>query len=133
MPSLSSNPIFSLYEINMPGHPSHPAFTTPDLPITLTQWSPGNYRITYSNPLQRNARIFLRAFTDPNNPLWTPLDEQLAAGITRTASFAQSSLNGATTIWLGSWWDDGTYSDAAAYFAAHPSDPNHHTVPITTG
>jgi hypothetical protein len=48
-------------------------------------------------------------------------------------SFYRVSLQGATNLWIGCWWDDGTYADAAAYFAAHPYDPNHHTVPVTIG
>ena len=134
MPSSSSNPTFAIYVVPaMHPHSEHPAFGQPELPFTLTQWSPGNYRITCRNPLQKNVRIFYQAFTDQANPLWNPLPEQLAAGTTRTLSFARSSLNGATTIWLGSCWDDDTYQSAAAYFAAHPAGGGHHTVPVTTG
>jgi hypothetical protein len=48
-------------------------------------------------------------------------------------TFFKASLNGATNLWLGCWWDDGSYPTAADYFAAHPSATGHHTVPITTG
>jgi hypothetical protein len=134
MPSTSPHPTFTIHLVRAnPPHPEHPAFGLPELPFTLTQGSPGNYVITCRNTLTRNVRIFCQAFTDPANPLWNLLPEQLAAGSIRTLSFAKSSLNGATTIWLGSWWDDDTCQTAAAYFAAHPAGGGHHTVPVTTG
>lgn len=134
MSSSSSNPTFTISVVAAkPPHSEHPAFGLPELPFTLTQWSPGNYRITCSNPLRTNVRIFYQGFKDRANPLWNPFPEQLAAGTTRTLSFAQSSLNGATTIWLGSWWDDDEYPTAVAYFADHPAGGGHHTVPVITG
>jgi len=134
MPSSSSNPTFDLYWVPAaPPHPDHPALTMPDLPFTLTQVTPGNYQMTFTNSLERSARIFCLAFTQQTNPLWSRADVVLATRSLYKVLLPKSVLNGATTIWLGAWWDDGTYQNAAAYFAAHPSGDGHHTVPITVG
>ena len=134
MPSSSSTPTFSLYVVAAaPPHPEHPAFTMPDLPFTLTQVTPGNYQMTLTNSLDQTVRVFMRGFTQQSNPLWSPLDIVLNTRSGHTVLFTRSLLNGATTLWLGAWWDDGTYTNAAAYFADHPAGGGHHTVPVTTG
>ena len=134
MQSSSSNPTFDLYVVSAaPNHPEHPALPMPDLPFTLTQVTPGNYQMKFDNSLEQTVRIFCQGFTQPANPLWSPLDMVLVTRSSHTLLFPRSLLNGATTIWLGAWWDDGSYTNAAAYFAAHPPGDGHHTVPITTG
>ena len=133
MPS-SSNPTFNLYVIwGTPPHPDHPAVTMPDVPFTLTQVTPGNYQMTFTNSLERSVRIFCQAFTQSANPLWSTADMVLQTRSSHMRLFPRSVLNGATNIWLGAWWDDGSYATAAAYFADHPSGGGHHTVPVTIG
>jgi len=142
MPSSSANPQFSTSRIPAnPPHPVHPAINPqPNMPFTLLPNSDGlTYSIRFFNSgTDQQVRVFLMAFaTDPNNPTWSDASLSLPPNFQppyiNTLSFYKASLNGATNLWIGCWWDDGSYSNAAAYFAAHPSDPNHHTVPVTTG
>jgi hypothetical protein len=133
MPSSSSDPQFNLTWIATPIPAGHPALISPDPPFTLTQVAPGNYQMTFLNSLEKTVRIFCQGFAQPGIPLWSPLDMVLVTRSSFKFLFPKSVLGGAATIWLGAWWDDGTYTDAAAFFADHPAGGGHHTVPVTTG
>jgi hypothetical protein len=142
MPSSSANPQFTTSRIPAsPPHPAHPAINPqPDLPFTLLTDPDGQkYSIRFFNSgTDQRVRVFLKAFVaDPDNPTWTDMSLALPPNYqppyVNTLSFFKISLNGATNLWIGCWWDDGTYPTAAAYFAAHPTGVGHHTQPITTG
>jgi hypothetical protein len=142
MASSSANPLFTTSKIAAnPPHPAHPAINPqPDMPFTLLT-NPGGlqYSIRFFNSgTDQQVRVYLQAFvTEPSSPTWSDKSLSLPPNSqppnVQTINFAKTALNGATNLWLGCWWDDGTYTTAAAYFAAHPSGVGHHTQPITTG
>jgi hypothetical protein len=90
------------------------------------------------NGANQQIRIFLKAFlsSQPSNSIWT--DSSLVCRVSPPApydkvTFYKASLGNSDTLWIGTWWDDGTYATAQAYFTDHPAGGGHHTVPITVG
>ena len=142
MASSSANPLFTTSGIPAnPPHPAHPAINPqPDMPFTLLT-NPGglDYSIRFfNNGTDQRVRVYLKAFvTQPSSPTWSDVSLSLPPNSPppsiHTMHFAKTALNGATTLWIGCWWDDANYPTAADYFAAHPSGVGHHTQPITTG
>ena len=143
MPSSSANPLFTtsiFIAANRP-YPAHPRIDPQCyMPFTLLTNPGGDYSIRFSNSAtDQPVRVYLMAFvTDHLNATWSSASLLLDPNFIsqpheRPLFFNKAELNGATNLWIGCWWDDGSYATAAAYFADHPSDPNHHTVPITTG
>ena len=142
MPSSSANPQFTTTRIAAnPPHPVHPAINPqPNMPFTLLTNQGGlTYSIRFFNSgTDQEVCVYVMAFvTDHSNPTWSDaslvLPPNFQPPYDHTLTFNKASLNGATNLWIGCWWNDGTYATAAAYFAAHPSEVGHHTVPITTG
>jgi hypothetical protein len=140
-PSSSANPLYNTVLIHVPDHPDHPAISPrPGGAFTLLPNPDGvTYQITFNNfHIARTVRVFLKAFvTDPNSPTWSDMSLVLPSNNQypwiKALTFPKASLSGARTIWLGAWWDDGTYATTAAYFADHPTGGGHHTQPITSG
>lgn len=143
MPSSSANPEFTTSRVPAsPPHPAHPAINPqPDMPFTLLTDPGGSvYSMKFFNSgTDQNVRVYLTAFvTQPSTPTFSDaslvLPPNYQPPYVHQKSYLKSSLAGATNLWIGCWWDDGTYTTPAAYFAAHPAgDGGHHTVPITTG
>ena len=145
MPS-ASNPIS---DINL-APADHHAVAHPKVdillgtPFTLLK-NPGTttYQMSFRNKITGDARIFLMGFTtSPSSPLWTngSLGVPVAPGPNSIHSlgFTAEQLNGSTTIWLGAWWDDGTYGTSGMpetmnYFSHHPDTTGHHTIPVLVG
>jgi hypothetical protein len=106
----------------------------------------GDYSLSFSNgmaPATNNnhatARVYLSAFSDVvSNPIWAhtvSVPPNVGRSLTiATVRFTVAQVFAATQIWVGSWWDDGTYPDSRdgviAYFRDHPEGGSHHTVPI---
>ena len=106
----------------------------------------GDYELSFGNDMLPTANnnhatgcVYLSAFADTaTNPIATrtvmlpPNHDRMFSSATIGLSVAQ--VAGATQIWAGSWWDDGTYADSRdgviAYFRDHPEGGTHHTVPI---
>jgi hypothetical protein len=142
MPSSAANPQFTTTRVAAgPSHPAHPAINPqPVLPFTLlTEPGGAEYSIRFFNSgTDQNVRVYLMAFlTQPSSPTWSNMSLTLPPNFqppyTHTLPFMKNSLLGATNLWIGCWWDDGTYATTAAYFAAHPPGDGHHTQPITIG
>jgi hypothetical protein len=145
--SSSSNP---LSELNL-APADHHAVAHPKVdmlaarpPFTLLK-NPDNttYQMSFRNQTTDRARVFLMGFTtSASSPLWTngSLTVPVAPGPNsiHAIAFSVAELNGSTNIWVGAWWDDGTYgsgntTDTLRYFSDHPDTTGHHTVPILVG
>lgn len=125
--------------------PSHPNDTHPMIslapntqPFTLLK-NPGSndYQWNFNNRTSNNARVFYIGFTtSENNPLVTQT-VQVVAGTGSTIVVPAASLNSSTNLWLGAWWDNGTYGTdregIRGYFRDHPNASGHHTVPVIVG
>jgi hypothetical protein len=144
MPSSSANPTLTTSRIPPQGsHPAHPAVNPPaDQPFTLlvNPSNPLTYSITFFNSgTDQSVRIYLMAFlsSQPSNPIWSDASltcpPNFQPPYNNTVGFYKASLGNADTLWIGSWWNDGTYATAQDYFAAHPEGGGHHTVPILIG
>lgn len=124
-------------------HPMAQLPSTQSQPFTLDRDvdPPRNrYSIRFENQLasgSASVRIYLIAFTiSVSSPTWTG-SMGLSTGNTSRFQFTQGDIGSATNLWVGAWWDDGTYpattAGIEAYFTAHPSGGGHHTVPIIPG
>ena len=122
--------------------PLGPNFTLVKSPNGLYQLSFSNGMAPSTNNNHAAARVYVAAFsTSVSSPDWThtqsvpPNHDRMLTIV--TIDFAPGLISGATALWVGSWWDDGTYPDSQpgviAYFADHPSGGSHHTVPIIPG
>jgi hypothetical protein len=145
MASSGSNPTLQTQRIPADEHhPAHPAVIAPANPPFTLLVDPGSdpptYTITFFNSgTDQTIRIYLMAFlsSQPSNPIWT--DDSLTCPpnfqppYNNPITFDQSDLGDSDTLWIGTWWDDGTYATAQAYFEDHPAGGGHHTVPITVG
>jgi hypothetical protein len=149
----AANPMASIHLYTpQPGDPhsvAHP-YVLYDSPLAsgfdLALNPQGDYSLSFGNnvaPSANNhhadARVCLSAFSDVvSNPIWVhavsvpPMVQRMFTSVTVT--FTVGQILGATQIWVGSWWDDGTYPDSRdgviAYFRDHPEGDGHHTVPI---
>ena len=126
---------------------THPMVMLPPCdtqPFTLLKdSSPANtYSIRFHNEMTagqggNTARMYLAAFTTSvSDPTWTAsVTAEIGAII--SISFNTTDLESGVTLWVGAWWNDGTYpgteDGVVAYFADHPSGGEHHTVPIMVG
>src|ERR1700722_19001049 len=114
--------------------------------FALELYPQGDYSLLFSNGMipgtnnnHATALVFLSAFSDiVSNPKWAHTvsvspNANRSLTIVRV-TFSVGQVFGATQIWVGSWWDDGTYPDSRdgviAYFRDHPEGGSHHTVPI---
>ena len=145
MSSSGANPTFTTQRI--PGdehHPAHPAVNPPNNPPFTLLVDPGSnpatFTITFFNSsTDQTVRIYLMAFnsSQPSNPLWTSASltcpPNFQPPYNNPITFNQASLGNSDTLWIGAWWNDGSYATAQAYFAAHPEGGGHHTVPILIG
>lgn len=122
--------------------PDHPMIVPQfSLPFTLLANERGVYEVTFTNQLSAPVRVYAKAFSASAPDLWSySVSVPNAAPGGRAYNiehFNPGQLNGATQLWLGSWWDDGSYPETAegvaAYFTDHPGGPEHHTVPILVG
>lgn len=127
----------------------HPMVTLPEgvtMPFTLrtdpmTNW----YRMWFQfeipaeqNPHNWGARMFAATFkTTIDSAIWTTSMPMTVSGMTSRTLFIlqHRDLGDATDLWVGAWWDNGTYGqgareDVMRYFTAHPAGGMHHTVPI---
>jgi len=130
----------------------HPRVTLPSdqsRPFTLrtdptTNW----YRMWFQyelgpgqNPNNWQVRVFAATFkTSVADPIWIA-----SPVVATTGEYARNlfvlqhpELGDATDLWVGAWWDDGTYgtgarADVIRYFTDHPAEGIHHTVPIRIG
>ena len=117
--------------------------------FTLILNSQGDYSLSFSNGMalgtnnnHATGRVYLSAFaTTALDPIWAhtasvPPNVGRMLTIVKV-SFTVGQILRATGIWVGSWWDDGTYADSRdgviAYFRDHPEGGSHHTVPILVG
>ncbi len=126
---------------------SHPKLTPGESqPFTLLKNPVINgYRLSFFQRLDPQVRpdlqvrVYAKGFgTSPAETLWsTSLVIDRRPGDTRYLIFYPPDLRGSTHIWIGSWWDDGTYPGTPegiqAYFTAHPEGGEHHTTPILVG
>jgi hypothetical protein len=142
MPSSAANPQFTTTRVApSPPHPAHPAINPqPVIPFTLlTEPGGAEYSIRFFNSgTDQPVRVYLMAFvTQPSSPTWSNMSLTLPPNYqppyVHTLPFMKNSLLGATNLWIGCWWDDGTYATTAAYFDAHPTGDGHHTQPIIIG
>jgi len=145
MPTSSSNPTLMTRRIAPEGsHPAHPAVNAPaDPPFTLLVdpgSNPATYSITFFNSgTDQSVRVYLMAFlsSQPSNPIWSDASltcpPNFQPPYNNKLTFSKSSLGNADTLWIGAWWNDGSYATAPAYFTAHPEGGGHHTVPILIG
>ncbi len=117
--------------------------------FTLNLSPQGVYELTFTNgmaPSTNNnhatGRVYISAFSSAvSNPIWThTVSSPPNVGrmlTTEQVTFMVAQVLTATQVWVGSWWDDGTYADSRdgviAYFHDHPEGGNHHTVPIILG
>ena len=139
--SEANNPITNLVLAD----PSQPNNTHPMVslapntqPFTLLK-NPGvnQYSWTFNNQTRNNVRVYLIGFTtSENSPLWT-YTNSVVVDSTLQPVFRDTELRSSTKLWVGAWWDNGTYgSDAEgvkAYFRDHPNGTQHHTVPVIVG
>jgi hypothetical protein len=133
-------------------HEPHPMVQLPpdqSQPFTLKfDPSTNTLRVTFKNdltgeqdPQGLGVRIFFCAFlvSQPSTYIWSSSLGLAASGADRqkTQTVPLAAQTAPTTVWVGAWWDNGTYASTpagiAAYFAAHPSGGMHHTVPILIG
>ena len=146
MPSSGANPTMTTKLIQGDDrHPDHPAINPlPNPPFTLLpspDIDPESYQLGFANSgCDQWVRIYIMAFpsSQPGSPTWSDMSIILApwtpsSRSAATQSFLKSGLGDADTLWVGVWWNDGTYATAADYFAAHPEGGGHHTVPILIG
>jgi len=82
------------------------------------------------------VRIYMAAFASSvSSPTWWHSLSITSTSVQRVR-FPKSGLNGGTNLWIGAWWDDGTFAGdqqgVIAYFTAHGVDGGHHSVPIIT-
>lgn len=136
-----------------PGDPhsqAHPMVQLPSSqsqPFTLLKGPNNTYNLTFENQIDGNAnnhhpdaRVYIAAFvTEVSTPTWTH-SVKVPAGTPNNSvevDIPAADIGSSTHIWMGAWWNDGTYPDTLQgikdYFAAHPSGGNHHTVPIIPG
>lgn len=149
----ASNPLGTLHLYTpAPGDPhsvAHPYVVYDPLLASgfdLVVGADGAYALTFSNHMNpsdhggnANSRVYISIFaSDVLNPV-LPYSLLLVADTDHSRSsaslgFTSGQTPGATSIWVGSWWDDGTYPDSRdgviAYFRDHPEGGSHHTVPI---
>jgi hypothetical protein len=95
------------------------------------------YSWAFNNQTTRSVRIFMMGFTtSQNSPLWTYTNVVVPNSFL-TPVFRATDLHSSTKLWVGAWWDDGTFAANAdgikAYFQAHPDSAGHHTVPVIVG
>jgi hypothetical protein len=155
MPQVA-NPIgtLNLYtpQAGDPHSTAHP-YVVYDPPLasgfTLILNPQGDYSLSFSNGMGQSAnnnhataRVYLSAFADAvSNPIWAHtvsvppnVDRMLTIA---KVSFSVAEVLRAAQIWVGSWWDDGSYPSSRdgviAYFRDHPEGAGHHTVPIIVG
>jgi len=150
MSSSAADPTFLLEKFTPePGDPhgtAHPMVKLPqDLsrPFTLLTNPPppaDSYSIGFNCNLGPNggsARLYMAAFlTSVSSPTWWN-SLAINSSEVKRVRFTKTDLGNGTNLWLGAWWDDGTYAGTlagvTAYFAAHGIDGGHHSVPIITG
>jgi hypothetical protein len=147
--SSSSNPLCELNLAPADHHAhtiAHPmvVILASNPPFTLLK-NPGtnNYQLSFRNQTSAAARVFAMGFTtSSSSPLWSTGSLTLAAaspqGVIYQLPFSVADLNGSTNLWLGAWWDDGTYgtgtpAEIASYFSDHPDTTGHHTIPVLVG
>ena len=140
--SQSGTEIHSVFELFSGGTDvDHPRIVVQNisLPFTLLPGEMGAYTLTFTNPLSATVRVYVKGLSDSSQQLWA---DSYPVGPGHNSvhymHFNAQQLSGSTQLWMGSWWDDGTYranaEGVAAYFAAHPGGvPEHHTVPILVG
>ncbi len=132
-------------------HVPHPMVQLPsgqDQPFTLLiDPTTGTYRMSFQNQLTAQqdqnrwgVLIFIAAFhTTVQEAFWTTTVALAITGTDteKTATLLVAGENTATSLWVGAWWNNGTFgADEAgvkAYFAAHPSGGVHHSVPVIIG
>lgn len=107
-------------------------------PFTLLK-NPGvnQYSWTFNNQTRANVRVYMIGFTtSEDNPLWT-YTNSVVVDSALTPVFRDTDLRSSTSLWVGAWWDNGTYGANAdgvkAYFRSHPNATGHHTVPVIVG
>ena len=75
---------------------------------------------------------------DEGLELPTLSSKAMIAGVASlTLVFRDTDPRSSTNLWVGAWWDNGTYGSNAdgvrAYFQAHPNATGHHTVLVIVG
>lgn len=145
--SSSSNPLSELDLAPADHHAvAHPKvdMLAANPPFTLLKNSgTTTYQLSFRNQTTGNARVFAMGFTtSSSSPLWATGSLTLAPASgpsdIHVLEFTVADLNGSTTLWLGAWWDDGTYgtgtpAEIASYFSDHPDTTGHHTIPVLVG
>jgi hypothetical protein len=135
-------PVIKLIKFNaQPPDPAHPMPQPSDWtsPYTLNSNDGGNeYSFVFDNECDQGARIYVLVdSTSVSNAVYTGSAGYSALSSGGRFTIPKSAFEGRTNLWLGAWWDDGTYgSDRQGvinYFTAHPSGVGHHTVPILVG
>ena len=120
---------------------SHPVIV-PDFTQPFTLLQDNGYTLRFFNRLNAAARVYAKGFVASSSaPLWwgsvSVPNEQPGQAQYVFFRFSSADLRGSTSLWMGSWWDDGTYpgteAGTVAYFTDHPDSPGHHTVPILVG
>lgn len=133
---------FNLYTAPHGASATHPMLVpNQEQPFTLLQTN-GKYTFTFFNRLDAQVRVYARGFGPaPMETLWSAT----VAVVNESSNDAHyvyleaspAELNGSTQIWVGCWWDDGTYPGTTVgiqtYFTDHPEGTEHHTVPILVG
>ena len=132
-------------------HVPHPMVQLPSgqsQPFTLLiDPTTNTYRMSFQNQLTAQqdpdgfgVLIFIAAFHQTvSDSFWTGTVALAASGsqMEKTETLLVAGQNTTTNLWVGAWWNNGTYAaDAAgvaAYFAAHPSGGVHHSVPVIIG
>lgn len=151
MPSTSgSNPTGDLQLVQGGGHGDHPKVVLKlngqecSTPFTLEKNSgTDEYSIVFQNNFARDVLAFAMGFTGgfPQDGQLPPASEvkfrwalNVPAGGIGTLRFPSADAQGATKLWVGSWWANGDYPDNAtgrsAYFNDHRVGGGHHTVPV---
>lgn len=117
--------------------------------FTLIAGADGAYALNFRNGMattdpggNANGMVYVSFFADSVlNPIRVytstliPDTEHSRSGA--GFGFNPGEITGATDVWVGSWWDDGSYPSTRdgviAYFRDHPEGGSHHTVPIRIG
>jgi len=124
--------------VQLPSDQSQPFKLKFDPSTNTLRVSFKNDLTSQQDPQNLGVRIFFCAFldSDPATYIWSNTLGLAAtgSGTQQTQTIPLAAQSAPTTVWIGAWWDNGTYASTpagiAAYFAAHPSGGMHHTVPI---